>query len=56
MTSAVDEPVDHGGSHDVVGEHAFAPPAERLVRKDQQRRPLIIRAKNRFRGLGFEGM
>jgi site-specific DNA recombinase len=36
----VDEPVDHCGGHHVVAED-FAPPAERLVGRDDQRRPLV---------------
>ena len=53
----VDEPVDHGGGHDVVAEH-FAPAAELLVGGDDQRGSFVAggdELEEQVRGFGFEG-
>jgi hypothetical protein len=54
----VDEPVDHGGGDDVVGED-FAPAAEWLVAGDDQRCPFVAGAdelEEQVGGLGSKGM
>jgi hypothetical protein len=53
----VHQPVDHCGGDDVVAEY-LTPPAERLVRGDDQRGPLITggdELEEQVGGFGFEG-